>query len=133
MSSEKQSENLCRRKPKISGTRFVLSWLGGPKPRPRGVGDGQTVDIPSPVRHVFASASVGQPTFYWMEDVIYNQGMTRGLSPKWWNLNGPEKLANWLYRPYRKPTQVGEESILRRVRELQLRNSANYYCNLGIR
>ena len=94
MSSEKQSENLCRRKPKISGTRFVLSWLGGPKPRPRGVGDGQTVDIPSPVRHVFVSASVGQPTFYWMEDVIYNQGMTRGLSPKWWNLNGPEKLAN---------------------------------------
>jgi hypothetical protein len=32
---------------------------------------------------------------------------------------------------YRKPTQVGEESILRRVRELQLRNSANYYCNFG--
>ncbi len=34
---------------------------------------------------------------------------------------------------YRKPTQVGEESILRRVREFQLRNSANYSRNLGIR
>jgi hypothetical protein len=34
---------------------------------------------------------------------------------------------------YRKPTQVGEESILRRVRELQPRNSANYYCNFGIK
>ena len=34
---------------------------------------------------------------------------------------------------YRKPTQVGEESILRRVRELQLRNSAKYYCNFGRR
>ena len=27
--------------------------------------------------------------------------------------------------PYRKPTQVGEERILRRMRELSLRNSAN--------
>jgi hypothetical protein len=27
--------------------------------------------------------------------------------------------------PYRKPTQVGEMSILRRVEELLLRNSAN--------
>ena len=34
---------------------------------------------------------------------------------------------------YRKPTQVGEVSNLRRVRELRLRNSAKYYCNFGRR
>jgi len=33
MSSEKQSENLCRRKPKISEARFVLFCSGGPKKR----------------------------------------------------------------------------------------------------
>ena len=35
--------------------------------------------------------------------------------------------------PYRKPTQVGEESILRRAREPTLRNSAISPCNFGIR
>jgi hypothetical protein len=60
MSSEKQSENLCRRKPKISGARFVLSCSGGPKPRPKGVGDGQLVDIPAPLANVIPTgASVG--------------------------------------------------------------------------
>ena len=33
--------------------------------------------------------------------------------------------------PYRKPTQVGEMSILRRTRELALRNSAKYTRNFG--
>src|ERR1700709_2323609 len=36
-------------------------------------------------------------------------------------------------RPYRKPTQVGEISILRRLRELGRRNSANWYRNFGKR
>src|SRR5512137_2019345 len=35
--------------------------------------------------------------------------------------------------PYRKPTQVGEEKILRRLRELWLRNSAIYLRNFGRR
>ena len=35
--------------------------------------------------------------------------------------------------PYRKPTQVGEEKILRRMRELSPRNSANYHRNFGRR
>ena len=30
-----------------------------------------------------------------------------------------------------KPTQVGRKNILRRARELSLRNSANYPCNFG--
>src|SRR5512141_703717 len=35
--------------------------------------------------------------------------------------------------PYRKPTQVGEEKILRRLRELWSRNSAIYPRNFGRR
>ena len=37
----------------------------------------------------------------------------------------PRKASKEFFRyPYRKPTQVGEERILRRVRERWLRNSA---------
>ena len=36
-------------------------------------------------------------------------------------------------RPYRKPTQVVEESILRRSSDPWLRNSANWSCNFGRR
>jgi hypothetical protein len=38
-----------------------------------------------------------------------------------------------LWCPYRKPTQVGEESILRRSGEPSLRNSANLPRNFGKR
>ena len=38
-----------------------------------------------------------------------------------------------MWCPYRKPTQVGEEKILRRLRELWPRNSANYHRNFGRR
>ena len=42
-------ENPHRRKPKASAARALRSGLVGPKPRPKGVGDGQLVDIPAPV------------------------------------------------------------------------------------
>ena len=41
-------ENRTRRKPKVSYGRSVRVGLVGPKPRPRGVGDGQLVNIPAP-------------------------------------------------------------------------------------
>ena len=45
-----------------------------------------------------------------------------------------EKLRRELdINPYRKPTQVGEERILRRLGELLLRNSAKWCRNFGIR
>jgi hypothetical protein len=46
MSSDKTGENPVHRKSKVSSGRFVLWRLVGPKPRPKGVGDGHTVDIP---------------------------------------------------------------------------------------
>ena len=45
-----------------------------------------------------------------------------------------EKLEDIVYKyPYRKPTQVDEEKILRWAREALLRNSANWPRNFGIR
>ena len=46
MSNEKVSENLTRRKPKVSWGRLVRPGLVGPKVRPKGVIDGQQVNIP---------------------------------------------------------------------------------------
>ena len=40
MSSANRSENLLRRKPKVSPAMFVRRRLGGPKARPEGVADG---------------------------------------------------------------------------------------------
>jgi hypothetical protein len=45
-SSDQDGENPSRRKPKGSWGRFIRPGLVGPKPRPRGVGDGQQVNIP---------------------------------------------------------------------------------------
>ena len=59
--------------------------------------------------------------------------MTR-LKPKFVTLCFLEKLRKEnIINPYRKPTQVDEERILRRLGELLLRNSANLSCNFGIR
>ena len=46
MSNEKKSENLFRRKTKVSWGRLVRPGLVGPKTRPKGVADGQQVNIP---------------------------------------------------------------------------------------
>ena len=40
MSSDKGGEKPPRRKPKVSWARKILPGLAGPKPRPKGVGDG---------------------------------------------------------------------------------------------
>ena len=50
MSNEKISENLIRRKPKVSWGRLVRPGLVGPKSRPKGVVDGQQVNIPVPLK-----------------------------------------------------------------------------------
>ena len=63
MSNEKEGGNPSRRKPKVSRGRFVRPGSAGPKARPRGVADGQTVNIPSPAgfRHEIAGSSHGRP------------------------------------------------------------------------
>ena len=49
MSSVRDVKKHPRRKPKVSYGRFIHVGLVGPKPRPKGVGDGQTVYIPLPL------------------------------------------------------------------------------------
>ena len=46
MSNDKPGENPGRRKPKVSCARVIRAGLAGPKPRPKGVGDGERVNIP---------------------------------------------------------------------------------------
>jgi hypothetical protein len=48
MSSDKVREKRTRRKSEVSYARLILVGLVGPKPRPKGVGDGQLVYIPVP-------------------------------------------------------------------------------------
>ena len=49
MSSVKADEKSAHRKPEGSSGRVIRGGLGGPKPRPQGVGDGQPVSIPAPL------------------------------------------------------------------------------------
>ena len=58
------AENATRRKPKVSWGRFVRPGLVGPKPRPKGVGDGELVNIPAPLEGCYAERGrrrIGQP------------------------------------------------------------------------
>jgi len=48
MSSVNPDEKPGHRKPKVSYARLIRVGLVGPKPRPKGVGDGQLVNIPAP-------------------------------------------------------------------------------------
>ncbi len=48
ISSAKTDEKSVRRKPKVSWGREIRSGLVGPKARPKGVADGQLVNIPAP-------------------------------------------------------------------------------------
>ena len=57
LSSDKSSENLLRRKPKVSWGRFVRPGLVGPKPRPQGVGDGEPVEYSGTTSTVFEPVS----------------------------------------------------------------------------
>jgi hypothetical protein len=48
ISSVNSDEKSGRRKPKVSWGRYIRPGLVGPKARPRGVADGQLVNIPVP-------------------------------------------------------------------------------------
>ena len=49
MSSNKRCENHLHRKPKVSWSTKIGPGLVGPKTRPKGVADGQLVNIPAPL------------------------------------------------------------------------------------
>ena len=68
MSSEKHGEKPCRRKSEVSSAMFVSGGLVGPKPRPTGVGDGQSVNIPIPHEGRLSRGVTqeGKPSRGWM-------------------------------------------------------------------
>ena len=47
ISNKKSGENPDHRKPKVSWAIIIIPGLGDPKLRPKGVGDGQQVNIPA--------------------------------------------------------------------------------------
>ena len=47
MSNRKPGENPGRRKPKVSLAMTISQGLGGPKVNPKGVAEGQPVNIPA--------------------------------------------------------------------------------------
>ena len=49
MSNDKTGENPVRRKPKVSWGRLIRPGLVDPKARPKGVVDGDQVNIPEPI------------------------------------------------------------------------------------
>ena len=63
-SSVKAGEKPARRKSKVSWATLIVPGSVGPKPRPKGVGDGQLVHIPVPprVRYTDGRTKEGRPT-----------------------------------------------------------------------
>ena len=51
--------------PKVSDGRFIHVGLVGPKPRPRGVGDGHPVNIPEPLRRSDGGTQRGKLAYDW--------------------------------------------------------------------
>jgi hypothetical protein len=58
MSSVKADAKSAHRQPEDSDGRVIRVGLGGPKPRPKGVGDGQPVSIPAPL---VCGEAIGDP------------------------------------------------------------------------
>ena len=114
MSSVKADEKSAHRKPEVSYGRVIRVGLGGPKPRPKGVGDGQTVSIPSLPTFVEAtrtqggtpSAPIGHGA-----SLLYSKGARRvetTVKAIGAGLDWQEKpVVEDVWYPYRKPTLVG--------------------------
>ena len=92
--------------------------------RPKGVADGQQVKNPAPPNYLKDARDTGV-------EGKRGRGKTRMETyseirvTKFQEAHWREKLVDIVYKyPYRKPTQVDEERILRRAGEALLRNSA---------
>ena len=122
----------------------------GPNARPKGVADGYPVNIPElptfryhdggtqeanrahdwtcGFRHVGGlSRQIRRVTF---PEVPWRGSLTRKAGDATLPRKASKERSGY---PYRKPTQVGEENILRRKCDPSFRNSANWPRNFGIR
>ncbi len=113
MSNRNQGEIPWHRKPKVSLAMTINQGLGGPKVKPKGVTDGQSVNIPT-LQHFFEEwRSLVIRASYWILVVclrIFKSRQNVLLRQNKFGWAGYlEKLVELkMLDPYRKPTQVGE-------------------------
>ena len=123
------SERMVRIHPveslRFPGEGSSAQGKSGPKERPKGVSDGQQIKISALRMHLKSIYDTG-------EEDKRGRGKTRIERcseirvTKYQESHWREKYMRIVHKyPYRKPTQVDEEKILRRAREALLRNSAN--------
>src|SRR3989442_4682283 len=72
-------EKPIRRKSKVSWVKVICSGLVGPKPRPKGVGDGEQVNIPAPPRRRLSEGGTkkGRPSGCWTSRFLLVGGAGR--------------------------------------------------------
>ena len=91
----------------------------GPKARPKGVVDGRQVNIPAPV------LGTSRRTLRGMRAARQSWPSRKGegnYDPEVSGGGAEKSVGSTMRSPVLKLTQVGEENILRRSRELRLRN-----------
>jgi len=117
ISSITAGENPARRKPKVSwATQIVPGWVG-PKPRPKGVGDGQQVNIPARWRD-YPSDDAGSDSAGSLVMCLPQGADWSARTGQCRKRIGREKSLGYVTAsPYRKPTQVGGQQICQGVRE----------------
>ena len=134
---------------RVPGEGSSTQGKSGPKPRPKGVGDGQPVDIPVPQWLVTSEAGTQEDRHSGrlVEPVQAVKGVRQenppdatpsgdgegNIVPKWLTPHCQEKPLARVTVPVLKPTQVGGARSLRRAGEPLLRNSAKSPRNFGIR
>src|SRR3989442_14266590 len=74
-------EKPIRRKSKVSWVKVICSGLVGPKPRPKGVGDGEQVNIPAPPRRRLSEGGTkkGRPSGCWTSRFLLVGGAGRQI------------------------------------------------------
>ncbi len=129
MSSEKTRGKRVRRKSKVSWGRLIHPGLVGPKSRPKGVDDGQSVNIQIPLllRYELVEDAGGYAIAVLdvrvecrtrvRKDTAKAMGAKATAAEKSLIPGCQEKpVCELINRPYRNPTQVDNQNMVRRSR-----------------
>ena len=113
ISSESKVRILAVESLRFPGEGSSAQGKSGPKERPKGVSDGQQVEIPAPpiyLKNARDTGVEGKRGRGKTRIERYSEIKVTNFQEAHWR----EKLVGIVYRcPYRKPTQVDEERILR--------------------
>ena len=113
ISSESKVRILAVESLRFPGEGSSAQGKSGPKVRPKGVADGQQVKIPALPKYLKDARDAGEEDKRGRGKTRierYSENKVTNFQEAHWR----EKLVSLVYRcPYRKPTQVDEEKILR--------------------